>query len=391
MIEFLEHYTFGTQGSVVPLLGEGWSMVESDFTWTLGTQSSLTLPLPARFDTLVLEFDILPHITPPMLRRQRLTLVVNTVTVAELTIGTDGPLAVELPEAATAGASSLAITLHCPDAATPEDLGRSGDKRQLALGIRRLMLFTVPPRPAFAPRVRPPLPQVMGGIAKAVDELTTLSVPDLASHFESLGHNCEFGVAQRAMGLEQLGLLRFGGISPHKLAEALDLEFEGIDTPGNLTAYIDDDSAEYMVRDKQYGTTFHTHIKVAATTAESVLALFDRNIRFLRRKFLEDLREGGKIFVFQHPEARTVEHARPFLNLLRSHGPNILLFVTEGGDQRAGTVEYLEPDLLHGVIGRLAPYHDVTGLDVRPWIHICANAYRLCREAGVLRPRDHAA
>ena len=162
-----------------------------------------------------------------------------------------------------------------------------------------------------------------------------------------------------------------------------------MDTPGNFTAYIDEDSAEYMVRDKQYGATFHTHIKVASSTAEAVVTLFERHIGLLRRKFLEDLREGGKIFVFQHPEARSIEHARPFLNLLRSHGPNILLFVTEGGEARSGTVEYLEPDLLHGVIGKLAPYYDVTSVDVRPWIHICANAYRLCREAGVLRTLDN--
>jgi hypothetical protein len=391
MIECIEQYTFGTQGSVVPLLGEGWSLLETDITWTLGTQSSLTLPLPKHFETLILEFDLFPHTAPPMLRRQRLQLTVNSVSVADVTVGSDGPLAVELPEAVTTGAQSLDITLHCPDAATPEDLGRSGDTRQLALGIRRIMLLSMKPSPAFTPRTRPPLPQIPGGLAEAVFALTRLSVPDLARHFESLGHNCEFGVAQRAMGLEQLGLLRFGGISPHKLAEALDLEFDGMDAPGNLAAYIDEDSAEYMVRDKQYGTSFHTHIKIAASTPEAVLAIFDRNIRFLRRKFLEDLRDGGKIFVFQHPEARTVEHARPFLNLLRSHGPNILLFVTEGGEERAGTVEYLEPDLLHGIIGKLAPYNAVTGLDVRPWIQICANAYRLCREEGVLRPRDDAA
>jgi hypothetical protein len=116
-----------------------------------------------------------------------------------------------------------------------------------------------------------------------------------------------------------------------------------------------------------------------------VLALFYRSLGFLRRKLSEDLRDGGKIFVFQHPEARSTAHVLPLLNLLRSFGPNTLLFVTEGGAQQAGCVTQLAPDLLHGQVAQLAPSYEATRADVASWVQVCANAYRLWRESAAER------
>lgn len=385
MILLSDQFSFGLEGSARPYLGQGWSLLETEFTWTEGHQSRICLPVADGAGTLVLEISLAPLIVPPILRRQRLIVTVGGMRIAEDTVGTDGPLGYIIPAAAIGG-GMLDLVLECPDAVPPSDLANSGDTRTLGFAVKEIMLFRMAERPAFAARGRPALPRIPGGLAEAVLGLTGLAVPDLAGCFESLGFNCEFGLAQRGMGCETLGLLRFGGISLPKLAEGLDLEFDGIEAPENLTTYINDLDGEIMVRDRRYGTIFHSHMYTSSTTAEAVLAVFTRSLGFLRRKFMEDVRGGGKIFVFQHPEARSVSHVRPFLNLLRSHGPNSLLFVTESTAQ-AGAVEMLEPDLLHGWIPALAPVYEVTRADVASWIEICANAYRLWRETEMLRDR----
>jgi hypothetical protein len=378
-------YGFGTEGSARPYLQTGWSNLEPDFNWTEGHEARLRLPVPPDAGTLMLEIGLAPLIAPPVLRRQRLILSVNDTQIAELTVGAEGRLGFEIPASVQDGAADLRIVLHCPDAVTPADLGQSGDPRLLGFAVTDIMLFHTAERQAFVPRARSALPVAAGGPAASVQGLTGLTIPALAECFESLGHNCEFGLVQRAMGAETLGLLRFAGIAPHKLAEGLDLEFDGIDAPGNLATYVNEPSSEFMVRDRQYGTIFHSDRFTEHMTQDAVLALFYRSLGFLRRKLSEDLRDGGKIFVFQHPEARSTAHVLPLLNLLRSFGPNTLLFVTEGGAQQAGCVTQLAPDLLHGQVAQLAPSYEATRADVASWVQVCANAYRLWRESAAER------
>ena len=211
----------------------------------------------------------------------------------------------------------------------------------------------------------------------------------MAACFASLGHNCEFGLAQRAMGVEILGLLRFGGLPVRKLIEGLDLGFEGLEAPDNLFTYLsgaalngDPDLHEFIVRDRRYETDFHTDMTDRDTDAATVLKVFHRHLGFLRRTFLEDLAAGHKIFVFQHPAIRSLAQIRPILNLLRSHGRNTLLFVVDTKDQVAGSVEQVEEDLLQGWTTRLAPGEDALQFDLPSWISICANAYRFWRMSG---------
>jgi hypothetical protein len=384
MIELAGHFSFGINGTVRPFLAEGWSVLEPDFTWTEGTRSRVRLPLAEQPGMLVLEISVSPMLMPPLLRRQRLVVIANGTPVADEMVGGECPLGIEIPEAFVQGTGLLDLELYCPDAVVPVEIGANPDERRLGFAVREILLFRTTAGQAFTRRARPPFPDAGDGLAQNVFGLTGLTIPALAGCFESLGHNCEFGLAQRAMGLEALGLLRFGGISHQKLVEALDLEFDGIDAPGNLVTYINDerDGGEFMVRDRRYGTDFHSELTQTETTSEAVLAIFYRNLAFLRRKLVEDLREGGKIFVFQHPEARSVAHVRPILNLLRSHGPNTLLFVTDGPGVPSGAVEQLDVDLFHGHVARLAPTNDVKKLDVPPWVQVCANTYRLWRETG---------
>ncbi len=389
MIRTVAHHKFGTAGDVRPLLKEGWSQVERDFTWTDGPRGVLALPLPEVKGALMLEIYLNPMLMPPVIRRQRLVVLVNGHDIADEFIGGECAVAFEIPKAATEGEAGLTVELRCPDAVVPKAIGAGDDERRLGVAVREIMLFDCPIRPPFTPRLRPPLPQVPGGTAQAVAGLTALTIRDLAGHFESLGHNCEFGMAQRLMDYEGLGLLRFGGIPVQKLIEGLDYNFDGMDAPDNLMPYLADaaldgnrNEREFLVYDRRYNSNFHTDLAEHRSTPDAVVAMFARSVGFLRRKLLEDLESGHKIFVFQHPAATTVAHVWPILNVLRSYGPNSLLFVTDGGPHAPGSVEQLDDDLYHGFVTRLAPIYEAALLDLPSWTSVCANTYRLWRESG---------
>jgi hypothetical protein len=386
MIELAQRFTYGAAGDALATLREGWSILEPDFTWTNGPTARLRLPFQPRTGQLTLELGLGTFVMPPTLPRQRLRIEVNGTTVASDTVGAECTLGIDIPPQAVANTNTLDIVLHCPDATIPPPIGVVTETRKLGICLHEIMLYWSPPPPPHTPRTRPPLPDLPGGLPQAAQFLTALSIPDLATQFESLGHNCEFGLAQRRMGAEPLGLLRFAGTTPRRLIEALDLEFEGIDAPGNLITWVNTEGhdSEYFARDKRYGIHVHSELSPRTTTQAEVLTIFYRNLTFLRRKFLEDLRGAGKIFVYQHWEARSLAHARPILNMLRSHGPNTLLFVMPDDTRPSGTVVQMEEDLLQGSIASLSPIDGmvVTSVNETPWVHLCANAYRLWRESG---------
>ena len=83
MIEAAGHFTFGITGSARPYLREGWSLIETDYTWTDGARSVMSLPFSPRESDLVIEIGIDPMLVPPVLREQRLSVDVNGVRVCE--------------------------------------------------------------------------------------------------------------------------------------------------------------------------------------------------------------------------------------------------------------------------------------------------------------------
>jgi hypothetical protein len=385
MIEVLQRFSFGTLGNAHPSIGDGWSVPEAGFTWTDGPQSRLRLPYQPGPGALMLEITVNPMLIPPVLMSQRLGLSVNGVKVGTEAVGQECSLGFDIPSSAYVSAETLEILLECPDAVLPAALGSSStDPRRLGFAVREIMLFRTPARHPFEPRFRPPLPKLPGGPEEAVRGLTGLSLPDLAQCFESLGHNCEFGLAQRGMGQEGLGLLRYAGISLQKLVEGLDHGFEGIDAPNNLMTYLGDGKpvGEIIVRDKLYRMSIHSEQTEITSSRSEVLRTFYISLGFRRRMLLEDLASGRKIFVFQHPDAKSIAYVRPILNILRDYGPNTLLFVTEDPDQPSGAVHQLDVDLFQGYIAGFAPADRVPELDVPSWISVCANTYRLWRESG---------
>ena len=217
----------------------------------------------------------------------------------------------------------------------------------------------------------PPVPQA------------TLNLPfrDVVADFESLGDNCEFGLVQRAAGLEPLGFFRFNFAHMAPLLRALDSDFADAADPERVEIYAEPPpNHEYMVRIRGYGFQYHTERREGEITPQALHAQQVRAIGLLVRKMLEDLRAAEKIFVRKGEDSTRVEDIRPLLAALRRHGPATLLWVAAAdGSALPGTVEVLEPGLLKGHISRFAPYHRAYDI-ADEWVDICYGAHLLWRE-----------
>ena len=229
--------TFGSGGDAQRHLLEGWSIPEPGYAWAVDQRSAICISAPADMVTLALEVDLVPFVAPPLVQSQRLSIWCGETLLGATILDRAATLCFDIPQSARAASGELVITLVCPDAAIPALLGLGNDQRRLGLMVRAMRL--VPASTArhilarsLAPlRLTAPTPSALD---EAVRARTGMATADLLRGFESLGHNCEFGLMQRDLDAEPLGLLRFGGIEPAALLAGLDCAFAGIDDPRGL-------------------------------------------------------------------------------------------------------------------------------------------------------------
>ena len=195
--------------------------------------------------------------------------------------------------------------------------------------------------------------------------------------FESLGENCEFGSLQSRFQLEPLGLLRWGSIYPRQLVAMLDARLEGVGLAENT--FVDDlERREYLAGDRRY-FSMHTFIPCATASREQVHRQICRRLRFLKDKFIEDLSEAHKIFVYKsHGEALSDEAARAIWKSLQAYGANRLLCVrpTESAS-RSGRIEAVGERLYHGYIKGLGNGVEDADERVDDWLSLCRTVHAL--------------
>lgn len=211
-----------------------------------------------------------------------------------------------------------------------------------------------------------------------------LALEKLMLRFESLGDNCEFGMVQREGGAEPLGLLRFNGIRvpekerPGRLVVALERRFEGLGDPG--TCVIVPEEVELFVSESRYDLWYHAGIKTGHEDLEAEARRQGTRLKFLCRKFFEDLENGDKILVWRSSATTRREQVQPLMDVLRRLGPNTLLWVTEAdAGHPIASVEALEPDFLKGYVRRLGTDRQLVDIEFGPW-------FDLCRRVNELRP-----
>ena len=100
-----------------------------------------------------------------------------------------------------------------------------------------------------------------------------------------------------------------------------------------------------------------------------------RRIAYLKRRFLEDLREGAKIFVRRGRDSRP-ETMDLFLSRFRRLSQAwVLLVVETDDDRRRGTVVELGHRYMVGYVDRLAITGDVLDSEVETWVDLLLHAY----------------
>ena len=200
---------------------------------------------------------------------------------------------------------------------------------------------------------------------------------NLMMGFESVGENCELGFVQRHFEAEPLGLFRWAGISYDRLLEALDGELDGIGADDNTTLNMNPNNREYYTEDIRYGMTLHSFILEGDAEAATVKAKLCRRIAYLRDKLRDDLRDGGKIFVFNAAEALSKEDLRRLHVALSRYRPVPLLHIAPHADLSVGSVATEAPLLWRGSLGRTGFNGRVWNIEFEAWLTICQRVAQL--------------
>lgn len=215
-----------------------------------------------------------------------------------------------------------------------------------------------------------------------------LPLDRLLLEFESLGEDCEFGLVQRDIGLEPLGLLRFGGFAVAwetrlaHLTAAIDAGFAGLGDPASITIAAEGQPGEVpelLARESRWNLLFHTFRRQGEVEPDDLVRQQSTVMRFLRRKFLTDVQAAEKIWVWKPRLAASTDAVLALLQALKRHGPNRLLWAAQAdADHPVGTVECVAPDLVRGFVA--PPVNgDLGSFAADGWLTVCRDAYAILR------------
>jgi hypothetical protein len=354
----LAELVFGRDGNAQPYLVYGWSTPEDGFTWTDGPEAAVYIPVPC--DTphgIAVELTGVPHQPadgPPL----TVTVGVNGRHAAPTRFVRDTyawTLGLTQPHQA------LLVTLALPRASRPSEWGHD-DERRLGIAVRRVRVFALDERPDAAIRPRTgPVPDA----------------PELAVEFVSLGDDCECGLVQRALGAEPLSLLRFStAFLPHVL--------RGIDTNWHALGdgiHVAVESNEWMTRDRGYDLRWHTFLRPEAIAAEALIAKERAKTALLRRKMIEDVSAGDRIFVVKSRQSVQYEQVLALHLALNRVAANWLLWVATG-EHAGGALEVLAPRLMRGHVSRFTREGYDSDYVLPEWRAVLANAWSVAKGDG---------
>jgi hypothetical protein len=384
---------FATTGNSLGFLGGGWARSEDEFTWGIGAESHLVFPRLEAADEYVLTLDVIPFVHAPELPSQRLIVSVNDTVVGSTDISRPTLLGYRIPASLARRSDRMVVTLQHPDAARPRDFSDIADDRSLAFALFEAKLFRVTDT-ALPRQTRLPTGLMLGsthersfGARGHVDltewatTRTGLAIPQIALQFESLGENCEFGLFQRRCDAEPLGLLRFSSTFMRNLIRGIDNGFEGLGEIEDIDPRLEGaPRKEYMIHEKKFGLVYHTFVYEGQRSVWLMREQESARLKFLRRKFMEELESTDKIFIYKFGSGMSEEEILPLHMALNRHGDATLLWVVPAErDRPAGTVEVVMPGLLKGYIDRFAPDDNAHDLSFDGWLRVCANACVLAR------------
>jgi len=205
------------------------------------------------------------------------------------------------------------------------------------------------------------------------------SSKDLALRFEGLGDHCEFGTVQRRLGADPLGLFRFAAISAEMLTELLEDRLSALGDPAYVELGLTEHD-EYLVRDTRGFFHMHCFVRRGSVDEQRFLKQQITRMSYLKRKLLEDLEEGSKIFVHKASLARISDDVAIALHdAIERFADNTLLVIRRSDDTNPpGTVAVLRERLLVGYID--SPYAETfKEVDHTSWEMVLRQADKLNR------------
>jgi hypothetical protein len=349
---------FGSGGNETNHLGNGWSGEEPGNRWMVGQGSELWLEHPGPDHDLILDMTIGTMRLPEGSAPQRLVVGARNRGVAQIGVTHGGGIGFHIPAALIAAPGPVRVLFIHPDFRRPMDFEGGTDDRQLAFSVQSLRVSRILPRPTLPAAAALPPDQ-------------------LIMRFESLGDNCEFGLVQRMMGAEPLGLLRFSFIELRQLLRGLRCGFDGLGDPSTTEVGAFGPDREIVVKESLYGMTYHTYQYESQIDLDTVHRQQVTRLNFLARKLLEDVGNGEKIFVLKRTPPLRPEEVLPIYAALNELGRNWLLWMlTSDAAHPPGTVEVLLPGLLRGYIDRFAPGENAHDLSLAAWRSVCEAAWR---------------
>jgi hypothetical protein len=371
-----------------PYVLDGWGQAEGGHRWAVGQESRMRLPIVRPGFDYVVAVHMAPWCDANAIPAQTEMLAVNGRLLATVqlcdhrVLAWRMPVEIDLPEVVLSF-SHLCCRLPRPPA------GIYLDGRHLGVMVLSVRVFRLPKTPGAA-RSLPPLPGSIadGVLVEALRERTGLSPKALAYRFEGIGHDCEFGLLQREFGAEPISLMRFTGVATPHLVDALVAGFAGIGAPDAMKIYVDQTvPPTWRVNETRYYIWYGTGKTPEDVGRDTILREHCRRLAFLQRKFMEDLRDGSKIFVVTRGESMTEPEALAVFCALNMEGRNTLLWTVHGDGERTGQVDAIMPGFLCGHLGILNAAKDGTP---DAWLSVLANAFLLAppsafdAEAGAL-------
>ncbi len=83
-----------------------------------------------------------------------------------------------------------------------------------------------------------------------------------------------------------------------------------------------------MIEERHYELIYHTFHALAQITSEAIRARVAIKLKFLARKFMDDVTDGMKIFVCKDELGMSLPEVTPLFLALNRRGPCTVLWVT---------------------------------------------------------------
>lgn len=195
----------------------------------------------------------------------------------------------------------------------------------------------------------------------------------LMARFGSLGVDCEFGFAQRHVGIEPLGLFRFAGTHGlWNMLRHLDEDFAELTTPGAFTASINGD--EWFLGTATGTYVFHTWQHPNSISYHDIVRQTEQKVTYLARSLIEDFEDGEKIWIYKSLDDIDVHEVLSLHRSINRHGPNKLVWVSPATSANPhGSLEWVTPLMLRGYLAGMTDNGQLSNASA--WVALCRRSY----------------